>query len=62
MIRILEPKSVERASVLHQPDGVGSERFHIIPLGNFNGVSIALVARSGVFFKSTDRNCVSHRG
>ncbi|GJZ24939.1 hypothetical protein Tco_0562398 [Tanacetum coccineum] len=41
----LGPKSVERASVLHQPDGVGSQRHHIVPYGELNGVSIALVAR-----------------
>ncbi|GJW23368.1 RNA-directed DNA polymerase, eukaryota, reverse transcriptase zinc-binding domain protein [Tanacetum coccineum] len=42
------------------PDGVGSQRDHIIPIEELNGVSIALVARSGVIFKSTDRIFVFH--
>ncbi|GJW50798.1 hypothetical protein Tco_0092149 [Tanacetum coccineum] len=62
LIWILEPKSVERASILHQPDGVGSQRHHIVPIRELNGVSIALVARSGVISKSTDRNFVFHGG
>ncbi|GJT68699.1 hypothetical protein Tco_1020179 [Tanacetum coccineum] len=56
------PKSVERASILHQSDGVGPQRHHIIPIGDLNGVSIALVARSGVISKSTDRIFISHGG
>ncbi|GJZ61329.1 hypothetical protein Tco_0617466 [Tanacetum coccineum] len=55
LIWILELKSVKRESILHQPDGVGSQRHHIIPIGELNGVSIALMARSGVISKSTDR-------
>nr|GEY77753.1 hypothetical protein [Tanacetum cinerariifolium] len=42
----LEPKSMEKASVLPQSDGVGLKRHHIVPFGEFNGVPIALVARS----------------
>ncbi|GJS68473.1 hypothetical protein Tco_0683038 [Tanacetum coccineum] len=38
-------KSVERASVFHQPDGVGSKRYHVVPYGELNGIPIALVAR-----------------
>ncbi|GJY14074.1 putative ribonuclease H-like domain-containing protein [Tanacetum coccineum] len=49
----LEPKSVEGASVLHQPEGVGSKRYHIVPFGEFNGVPIALVARSGAIPQTT---------
>ncbi|GKA79804.1 hypothetical protein Tco_0786400 [Tanacetum coccineum] len=44
LVWILGPKSVERAYVLHQPDGVGSQRHHIVPYGELNGVSIALMA------------------
>ncbi|GJZ44170.1 hypothetical protein Tco_0591425 [Tanacetum coccineum] len=51
LIWILEPKSVERASFLHQSDDVGSQRPHIVPIGEVNGVSIALVARSRVISK-----------
>ena len=39
---------MERASVLNQPDGVGSERSHVIPLEDFDGVPIAFMARPGV--------------
>ncbi|GKB11412.1 hypothetical protein Tco_0845335 [Tanacetum coccineum] len=59
---ILGPKSVERASVLHQSDGVGLQRHHIVPIGEFNGVSIALVDRFGVISKSTDMIIVFHGG
>ncbi|GJR04314.1 hypothetical protein Tco_0527298 [Tanacetum coccineum] len=45
LVWILGSKSVERASILNQPDGVGSQRHHIVPIGELNGVSIALVAR-----------------
>nr|GEV43749.1 hypothetical protein [Tanacetum cinerariifolium] len=45
LIWILRPKSVEKASVLHQPDDVGSQRHHTVPIGKLNGVLIALVAR-----------------
>ncbi|GJU51556.1 hypothetical protein Tco_1221111 [Tanacetum coccineum] len=55
LIWILGPESMERASVLHQPAGVGSQRHHIVPIGKLNGVSIALVARFGVISKSADR-------
>ncbi|GKE32734.1 hypothetical protein Tco_1452056 [Tanacetum coccineum] len=57
VIWILVPKSVERASVLHQPDGVGSQRHHIVPIGELNGVSIALMAR---FDKQTKRVSTPH--
>ncbi|GJW79507.1 retrovirus-related pol polyprotein from transposon TNT 1-94 [Tanacetum coccineum] len=62
LIWILGPKFVERASVLHQTDGVGSQRYHIVPIREYNGVSIALVARSGVISKSTNRIFVFHGG
>ena len=52
LVWILRPESVERASVLHQPDGVGSERSTIIPFGEFNAIPITLVAMSGVVSKS----------
>ncbi|GKC85840.1 hypothetical protein Tco_1141557, partial [Tanacetum coccineum] len=29
---------------LHQPDGVRSKRCHIVPIGELNGVPVALVA------------------
>nr|GEV71777.1 hypothetical protein [Tanacetum cinerariifolium] len=47
----LELKSVERTYVLYQPDGVGSQRHHIIPYEELNGVLIALVARFGVVLR-----------
>nr|GEY05126.1 copia protein [Tanacetum cinerariifolium] len=56
----LKPKSDERASVLYQPDGNGSQRHHIVPIEELDGVSIALVARFGVISKSTDRIFVFH--
>nr|GEX61645.1 zinc finger, CCHC-type [Tanacetum cinerariifolium] len=34
-----------QASVLHQSDDDASQRHHIVPIGELNGVSIALVAR-----------------
>ncbi|GKB35548.1 hypothetical protein Tco_0880490 [Tanacetum coccineum] len=37
------PESVECTSILHQTDGVRSQRHHIISFGEFNGVTIALV-------------------
>ncbi|GJY81715.1 hypothetical protein Tco_0494466 [Tanacetum coccineum] len=43
---------VKRASVLHQPDGVRSQRHHIVPIEEINGVLIALVARVNI--KSDD--------
>ena len=48
LIRIFGTKSMECASALHQPDGVGSQGSDIGSLSELNGVSIALVARSGV--------------
>ncbi|GJT60766.1 hypothetical protein Tco_1004299 [Tanacetum coccineum] len=54
--------SVERASILHQPHGVGSQRHHIVPIGELNGVSIALMSRFRAISKSTDRIFVSHGG
>ncbi|GJU38570.1 hypothetical protein Tco_1191527 [Tanacetum coccineum] len=62
LVWILGPKSVERASVLHQPDGVRSPRHHIVPIGVLNGVSIALMAGSRVISKSADRIFVSRGG
>ncbi|GKD04570.1 hypothetical protein Tco_1179544, partial [Tanacetum coccineum] len=44
----LELESVECTSVLHQSDGVGSQRYYIVPLRELNGVSIALVAWSKI--------------
>ncbi|GJR70665.1 hypothetical protein Tco_0016730 [Tanacetum coccineum] len=44
LVWILGPKSVERASVLHHPDGIESQRHHIVPYGELNGVSKGLVA------------------
>ncbi|GKB99700.1 hypothetical protein Tco_0985837, partial [Tanacetum coccineum] len=40
---ILRPKSVEWASILHQPDGVGSQRHHVVRIRELNSVLIALV-------------------
>ncbi|GJZ80674.1 retrovirus-related pol polyprotein from transposon TNT 1-94, partial [Tanacetum coccineum] len=37
-------------------------RHHIAPIGDLNGVSIALVARSGVISKSTDKIFISYGG
>ena len=47
---------------MHQPDGFGSKRHHIVPFGELNGVPVASVARFGVVSKSTDRIFVSHGG
>ena len=47
---------------MHQPDGVGSKRYHIVPFGEFNGVPVAFVARFGVISKSMDRIFVFHGG
>ncbi|GJW97918.1 hypothetical protein Tco_0179726 [Tanacetum coccineum] len=44
MVWILGSKSVVRASILHQPDDIGSQRHQIVPIGELNGVLIALVA------------------
>nr|GEW78191.1 hypothetical protein [Tanacetum cinerariifolium] len=46
------PKSVERASVLHQPDGVGSKRYHMVPYGELNGILVSIVARYEVISKT----------
>nr|GEX29498.1 hypothetical protein [Tanacetum cinerariifolium] len=54
--------NIERASVLHQPDGVESQRYHIVPFEELNGVSIALVATVRVVSKSTDRIFISREG
>ncbi|GJU86161.1 TONNEAU 1a-like protein [Tanacetum coccineum] len=62
LVWFLGSKSVERASILHQSDGVGTQRHHIVPIGELNGVSIALVSRSGVISKSTDRIFIFHGG
>ena len=48
LIRVFRTKPVECASALHQPDGVGSQGCHIGSVVELNGVSIALVARSGI--------------
>ncbi|GKB73303.1 hypothetical protein Tco_0934715 [Tanacetum coccineum] len=42
----IRPKSMERASVLHQPNGVGSNRYRVVPCGELDGIPVALVARS----------------
>ena len=52
MIWIFGMKSMECTSALHQPDGVGSQGRHIGFLSELNGVSIALVAMTGVLSKS----------
>ena len=48
LIWIFGTKSMECASALHQPDGVGSQGSEIGSLSELNGVSIALVARTGI--------------
>ena len=48
LIRIFGTKSMECASALHQPDGFGSQGCDIGSLSELNGVSIALVTRSGI--------------
>nr|GFA72926.1 hypothetical protein [Tanacetum cinerariifolium] len=50
------------ASVLHQQDGVGSKRYHVVPYRELDGILVALVARFGVVSKSADRILVSHGG
>nr|GEX02926.1 hypothetical protein [Tanacetum cinerariifolium] len=42
------------------PDDVRSQRYHIVPIEELNGVLIALVARFGVVSKSTNRIFISH--
>nr|GEY93340.1 hypothetical protein [Tanacetum cinerariifolium] len=49
--RSSQPMFVERASVLHQPNGVGSQMHHIVPIEELNGVLIALVARKRIRLK-----------
>nr|GEV76916.1 transposase, MuDR, MULE transposase domain protein [Tanacetum cinerariifolium] len=39
-----QPNSMERATVLHQPDGVGSKWCHIVPYRELDGIPVALVA------------------
>ena len=46
LVGVFGPESVECASALHQPDGVGSQGGHIGSLSELNGVSIALVAKT----------------
>ena len=46
LVRVFGTESVECASALHQPDGVGSQGGDIGSLSELNGVSIALVART----------------
>ncbi|GJT22780.1 hypothetical protein Tco_0892717 [Tanacetum coccineum] len=60
--RVFGHKSVECTSVLHQPNGVGSKRYHVVPYGELNSIPVAFVARFGVIFKSTDRILVTHGG
>ena len=48
LIWIFGTKSMECSSALHQPDDVGSQESDIGSLSELNGVSIALVARSGI--------------
>jgi hypothetical protein len=48
LIRIFGTKSMECTSAFHQPDGVGSQGRHIGSLSELYGVSIALMARTGV--------------
>nr|GEV34785.1 hypothetical protein [Tanacetum cinerariifolium] len=52
--RDLRPKSVERASILYQPDGVRSQRHNIVPIRELNGVLIALVDRASLSRLSPD--------
>nr|GEW33110.1 hypothetical protein [Tanacetum cinerariifolium] len=56
----LEPKSVERASVLHPPDGVGSQRHQIVPYEELNGVLIDLVAREDTFSGNKKEDAYDH--
>ena len=48
LIWIFGTISMECASALHQPDGVGSQGSDIGSVSELNGVSIAPVARSGI--------------
>ncbi|GJR74542.1 zinc finger, CCHC-type containing protein [Tanacetum coccineum] len=48
---VLDPRNRSpgiEASVLHQPNGVGSKRYHVVPFEELDGIPIALVAWSGV--------------
>nr|GEX41551.1 retrovirus-related Pol polyprotein from transposon TNT 1-94 [Tanacetum cinerariifolium] len=45
---------------LSRSNGVRVKRYHIVPFGELNGIYVAIVARSGVISKSTDRIHVSH--
>nr|GEX89203.1 reverse transcriptase domain-containing protein [Tanacetum cinerariifolium] len=62
LVWILGSKSMERAFILHQPDGVGSKKYHVVPYGEFDGIPVVFVARFGVISKSMDRILVSHGG
>ena len=46
LVRVFGKESVECASALHQPDGVGSQGGDIGSLSELNGVLIALGART----------------
>ena len=52
LVWIFGTKSMECTSVLHQLDGVGSQGGHI-GSGELNGVSVALVARSGILYSGS---------
>ncbi|GKC99628.1 hypothetical protein Tco_1169903 [Tanacetum coccineum] len=43
-------------------NGVGSKRYHVVPYGELDGIPVAIVARFGVVFKSTDKILVSNCG
>ncbi|GJV99227.1 non-LTR retroelement reverse transcriptase [Tanacetum coccineum] len=36
---------------MHQPDGVGSKRYHVVPYRELDGIPVAFVARFGVISK-----------
>nr|GEX28904.1 putative retrotransposon Ty1-copia subclass protein [Tanacetum cinerariifolium] len=55
-------KSMERASVLHQPNGVELKRYHVVPYGELDGIHVALVARFGAVSKSANMILVSYGG
>ncbi|GJR05095.1 hypothetical protein Tco_0528079 [Tanacetum coccineum] len=44
--RVFKHKSMECTSILHQPDGVGSQGGHLGSFGKVNGILVALVART----------------
>ncbi|GKE68252.1 hypothetical protein Tco_1526324, partial [Tanacetum coccineum] len=41
-------------------NGIRSNRYHVIPYGELDGIPVALVARFGVISKSADRILVSY--